>query len=153
MNPPGAKPQSVLFACGQNSIRSPMAMTLLRHLYGKNIYAGSAGVKEGEQDPFAIAAMEEIGLDITKHKPHTFEQLDEWDGLNFDLIITLSPEAHHKALELTRTLAADVEYWSTPDPSGADGNREQRLEAYRQVRDMLMNRIRDRFGDKARGNE
>lgn len=153
MNPPDAKPQSVLFACGQNSIRSPMAMALLRHLYGKSIYTGSAGVKEGEPDPFAVAAMEEIGLDIGKHKPQTFEQLDEWDGLNFDLIITLSPEAHHKALDLTRTLAADVEYWPTPDPSGTDGNREQRLEAYRQVRDMLMNKIRDRFGEKARINE
>jgi protein-tyrosine-phosphatase len=153
MTSPPARPQSVLFACGQNSIRSPMAMALLRHLYGKSIYAGSAGVKEGEPDSFAIAAMEEIGLDIGKHKPHTFEQLDEWDGLNFDLIITLSPEAHHKALDLTRTLAADVEYWPTPDPSDADGNREQRLEAYRQVRDMLMKRIRERFGDRPRGNE
>ena len=153
MTSPPAKPQSVLFACGQNAIRSPMAMALLRHLYGKSIYAGSAGVKEGEPDPFAIAAMEEIGLDIGKHKPHTFEQLDEWDGLNFDLIVTLSPEAHHKALDLTRTLAADVEYWPTPDPSDADGNREQRLEAYRQVRDMLMKRIRERFGDRSRGNE
>jgi len=153
MTSPPAKPQSVLFACGQNSIRSPMAMALLRHLYGKSIYVGSAGVKEGEPDPFAIAAMEEIGLDIGKHKPHTFEELDEWEGLNFDLIVTLSPEAHHKALDLTRTLAADVEYWPTPDPSGTDGNREQRLEAYRQVRDMLMNRIRERFGDKPRINE
>ena len=75
--------------------------------------------------------MEEIGLDIVKHKPQTFEELDEWEGLNFDLIVTLSPEAHHKALELTRTLAADVEYWPTPDPSDAGGNREQMLDAYR----------------------
>ena len=153
MNSPVARPQSVLFACGQNSIRSPMAMALLRHLYGKSIYVGSAGVKEGEPDPFAIAAMEEIGLDIGKHKPHTFEDLEEWEGLNFDLIITLSPEAHHKALDLTRMLAADVEYWPTPDPSGADGNREQRLDAYRQVRDMLMARIRERFGDRTNINE
>ena len=150
MSPPGERPQSVLFACGQNSIRSPMAMALLRHLYGKRIYVGSAGVKEGEPDPFAIAAMEEIGLDIAKHKPHTFEQLEDWEGLNFDLIITLSPEAHHKALDLTRTIAAEVEYWPMPDPSGADGNREQRLDAYREVRDMLMDRIRDRFSDTPR---
>lgn len=153
MNSPAARPQSVLFACGQNSIRSPMAMALLRHLYGKSIYVGSAGVKEGEPDPFAIAAMEEIGLDIGKHRPHTFEDLEEWEGLNFDLIVTLSPEAHHKALDLTRILAVDVEYWPTPDPSDADGNREQRLDAYRQVRDMLMNKIRERFGDKPRINE
>ncbi len=152
--PEGARPQSVLFACGQNVIRSPMAMALAKHLFGKNIYIGSAGVKPGEPDAFAIAAMEEIGLDISKHRPHTFEELDEWEGLNFDLIVTLSPEAHHKALDLTRTLAAEVEYWPTPDPSDAGGNREQRLDAYREVRDMLMKRIRERFGNAPRtGNE
>jgi protein-tyrosine-phosphatase len=148
-----ARPQSVLFACGLNAIRSPMAMALARHLFGRSIYVGSAGVKPGELDPFAVAAMEEIGLDIGKHRPQTFEQLDEWEGLNFDLIITLSPEAHHKALELTRTLAAEVEYWPMPDPSDATGNREQRLDAYRQVRDMLMDRIRARFGGPAQVNE
>ena len=100
-----------------------------KHLFGKSIYIGSAGVKPGEHDPFAIAVMEEIGLDIAKHKPHTFEELDDWEGLNFDLIVTLSPEAHHKALELTRTLAAEVEYWPTPDPSDAD--RQPRAEARR----------------------
>jgi protein-tyrosine-phosphatase len=144
--PQGVRPQSVLFACGQNVIRSPMAMALAKHLFGKNIYVGSAGVKPGEPDPFAIAAMEEIGLDISKHRPHTFEELDEWEGLNFDLIVTLSPEAHHKALDLTRTLAADVEYWPTPDPSDTGGNREQKLDAYRELRDQLMKRIRERFG-------
>ena len=110
----------MLFACGQNRVRSPMAMAW-RSICSAELYIGSAGVKPGEPDPFAIAAMEEIGLDISKHKPHTFEELDEWEGLNFDLIVTLSPEAHHKALELTRTLAADVEYWPTPDPSDATG--------------------------------
>jgi protein-tyrosine-phosphatase len=110
-------------------------------------------VKKGELDPIVVSVMEEIGLDITRHKPHTFEELDEWEGLNFDLIVTLSPEAHHKALELTRTLAADVEYWPTPDPSDATGNREQMLEAYRAVRDQLMERIDQRFGSAFRGNE
>jgi protein-tyrosine-phosphatase len=89
--------------------------------------------------------MEEIGRDIAKHRPMTFEELEDWEGLNFDLIITLSPEAHHKALELTRTLAADVEYWPTPDPVGLQGSREQQLDAYRNVRDSLMHRIRQRF--------
>ena len=150
----GVRPQSVLFACGQNVIRSPMAMALAKHLFEKMMYVGSAGVKPGETDPFAIAAMEEIGLDISKHKPHTFEELDEWEGLNFDLIITLSPEAHHKALDLTRTLAAEVEYWPTPDPSDTAGNREQKLDAYRDLRDMLMKRIRERFGNAPKtGNE
>jgi protein-tyrosine-phosphatase len=148
-----AKPQSVLFACGLNSIRSPMAMALAQWLYGKNIYIGSAGVNKGETDPFAAAVMEEIGLDIAKHKPHTFEELEDWEGLNFDLIITLSPEAHHKALDLTRTQAADVEYWPTADPSGTAGNREQMLDSYRAVRDQLMAKIKQRFGSGGSGNE
>src|SRR4026208_1767661 len=125
------RPQSVLFACGLNSIRSPMAMALAPWLYGKNIYVGAAGVNKGELDPFATAVMEEIGLDLTKHKPHTFEELEDWEGLNFDLIVTLSPEAHHKALELTRTLAAEVEYWPTADPTAIEGSREERVDADR----------------------
>ena len=147
---PGKRPQSVLFACGLNSIRSPIAMGLFRHLFGKSMYTGSAGVKPGEQDPFAIAVMDEIGLDIAKHRPQTFEQLEDWEGLNFDLIVTLSPEAHHKALNLTRTVAAEVEYWPTPDPSDIGDTREQKLDAYRTVRDQLMDKIRARFGGPAR---
>src|SRR6266481_8034850 len=139
------RPQAVLFACGFNSVRSPMAAGLFRHMFGRSSYAGSAGVRRGELDPFAVAAMEEVGLDIAKHRPLTFEELEDWEGLNFDLIITLSPEAHHKALGLTRTLAADVEYWPTQDPTGAEGNREQKLAAYREVCDALLARIRRRF--------
>jgi protein-tyrosine-phosphatase len=90
--------------------------------------------------------MEEIGLDIAKHRPMTFEELEDWEGLNFDLIVTLTPEAHHKALELTRRIAAKVEYWPTADPTARDGNREQRLDAYRAVRDSLLRRIKGRFG-------
>jgi protein-tyrosine-phosphatase len=100
-----------------------------------------------------VAAMEEIGLDIAKHRPATFEEIEDYEGLNFDLIVTLAPEAHHKALGLTRTLALDVEYWPTADPTIAEGNREQRLDAYRDVRDQLMRRIRQRFGSVATGNE
>jgi protein-tyrosine-phosphatase len=83
----------------------------------------------------------------------TFEELEDWEGLNFDLIVTLSPEAHHKALELTRTVAAEVEYWPTIDPTAVEGNREQRLAAYREMRDQLTERIRARFGGAAVGNE
>jgi len=97
--------------------------------------------------------MDEIGIDISRHKPLTFEELDELEGLNFDLIVTLSPRAHHKALELTRTHAADVEYWPTVDPTATEGNREQRLNAYREVRDQLMAQIRARFGPAQGGNE
>ncbi|HEU5274455.1 MAG TPA: arsenate reductase ArsC [Xanthobacteraceae bacterium] len=148
-----ARPQSVLFACGLNSVRSPMAAALFKRLFGHLAYVGSAGVRTGEVDPFAVAAMEEVGLDIAKHRPMTFEELEDWEGLNFDLIVTLSPEAHHKALELTRTIAADVEYWPTPDPTDTEGSREQRLDAYRAVRDMLMRKIKDRFGFQPSGNE
>jgi len=140
-----APPQSVLFACGQNTVRSPMAAALFKRLFGHVAYVGSAGVRAGELDPFAVAAMEEVGLDIAKHRPMTFEELEDWEGLNFDLIVTLSPEAHHKALDLTRTLAADVEYWPTFDPTGTEGNREQRLAAYRELCDTLVGRIRRRF--------
>ena len=139
------KPHAVLFACGLNSVRSPMAAGLFKQMLGRAIYVASAGVRKDELDPFAVAALDEVGIDIAKHRPMTFEELDDWEGLNFDLIVTLSPEAHHKALELTHTLAADVEYWPTQDPTGAEGNREQKLQAYREVCDTLLLRIRKRF--------
>ncbi len=148
-----SRPQAVLFACGMNAVRSPMAAGLFRQLFGKSVYVASAGVQKGELDPFVVEVMDEIGIDLARHKPVTFEELDELEGLNFDLIVTLSPPAHHKALELTRTLAADVEYWPTVDPTAAAGNREQRLEAYRAVRDELLKHIRARFGAKPGGNE
>lgn len=139
------RPHAVLFACRLNAIRSPIAEVLTRHLFGNTMYVRSAGVVPGEIDPFAVAVLDEIGLDLQKHKPQSFEELEELEGFNFDLIVTLAPEAHHKALELTRTIASNVEYWPTPDPSDVGGNREQRLEAYRQVRDALLKRIKERF--------
>jgi protein-tyrosine-phosphatase len=151
--PRPTRPQAVLFACGLNSLRSPMAAAMLKQMFGSALYVGSAGVRKGELDPFAVAAMEEIGLDIKGHKPITFEELEDLEGLNFDLIVTLAPEAHHKALELTRTLAAEVEYWPTADPSAVEGSREQRMGAYRDVRDQLMRRIRARFSPQRGGNE
>jgi protein-tyrosine-phosphatase len=134
-----ARPQSVLFACTFNTVRSPMAEALARHYFGREIYFASAGLKRGEPDGFAVAAMEEIGVDITRHKPHTFEDLED---SNFDVIITLSPEAHHRALEFTRTMAVDVIYWPTPDATAAQGSRETVLDAYREVRDRLGARIK-----------
>src|ERR1044072_7059056 len=103
--------QAVPFACGLNSVRSPMAAGLFKQMLGRAIYVASAGGRKDELDPFAVAALDEVGIDIAKHRPMTFEELDDWEGLNFDLIVTLSPEAHHKALDLTRTLAADGAYW------------------------------------------
>ena len=143
--PPTRTPQAVLFSCAFNSVRSPMAESLLQQMFPQALYVRSAGVRKGELDLFAVAVMAELGQDISQHRPMTFEELDDWEGLNFDLIITLSPEAHHKALDLTRTLAADVEYWPTPDPTGIDGSREQKLDAYREVCDGLLLRIRKRF--------
>jgi protein-tyrosine-phosphatase len=129
-----------------NAVRSPMAAALMRHLTGGRIYVESAGVRAGRLDPMAVAAMEEIGLEIGEHRPRCFEDLE--DG-SFDLVITLSPEAHHKAMELTRTADTRVEYWPTMDPTVADGSREQRLSAYRAVRDQLLERLKTRFAAPA----
>lgn len=140
-----ARPQAVMFACGLNSLRSPMAAALLRQMLAGSTYVASAGVRKGELDGFAVAAMAEIGIDIAAHRPMTFEEIEDLEGFNFDLIVTLSPEAHHKALELTRTFAVDVEYWPTADPSAVEGSREQRMNAYREVREQLQQRVRARF--------
>ena len=134
--------QSVLFVCAMNAVRSPMAEAIARHYFGKSIYVQSAGVRRGETNAFMKAALDEIGIDASRHKPRTLRELEEWEGLNFDLIISLSPEAHHAALELTRTMAAEVEYWPTPDPTLVQGSRDQMLDAYRDVRDGLSYRIR-----------
>src|ERR1700712_4882270 len=119
-------PQAVLFACGLNAVRSPMAAALFKQFAGATAYVGSAGVRKGELDPFAVAVMEEIGLDIASHRPHAFADLEDD---SFDVIVTLSPEAHHTALEYTRTMAVDVIYWPTADPTAVHGSREQKLDA------------------------
>ena len=138
-------PGSVLFACTMNSVRSPMAEGFLKFLHGTRIYVDSAGVRFREVDGFAVAVMEEVGIDISKHAAKSFEDLE--DDL-FDIVITLSPEAYHRALEMTRTSSVDVELWNTFDPSLVEGSREQRLEAYRTVRDQLFDRIRNRFSPR-----
>ena len=135
-------PGSVLFSCSANSIRSPMAEAILKHLLGHRIFVDSVGVRAREVDGFAIAAMQEIGIDIERHKSKTFDDLED---MSFDLVITLSPEAQHSAVEMTRTMACEVEFWNTLDPSIVDGSREMRMDAYRQVRDQLMDRIKARF--------
>lgn len=142
----GRKIQAVLFTCAMNAIRSPMAEALARHYFGRSVYVQSAGVRRGELDPFAVASLDEIGIDASRHKPRSLEELEENEGLNFDLIITLSPEAHHKVLDMTRSLAADVEYWPMPDPSIVQGSRDQKLDAYRQVRESLQRKIHARLG-------
>ena len=135
-------PDAVLFACTMNAVRSPMAESILKHLHGHRIYVDSAGVRQGEPDHFAIEVMDEIGIDLSRHKPKSLEDLED---TSYDLIITLSPEAQHHAIEMTRTMAADVEFWPTLDPSYITGNRDRRLGAYRQIRDQLLTKIKERF--------
>ena len=139
------RPWAFLFSCTFNSVRSRVAEGLARLMFVTEVYVASAGVKEGEPDPFAAAVMQEVGVDITRHQPHTFEDLED---SCFDLIVTLSPEAHHKAMELTRTLACDVLYWPTQDPTAVEGSRERRLDAYREMRDLLSKRIKGLLGKK-----
>jgi protein-tyrosine-phosphatase len=136
-------PRSILFLCGMNVIRSPMAEVLAREILPQTTFVASAGVRAGERDPFVDAVLAEAGLALGARQPRMLQELE--DGY-FDLIVTLAPEAHHAALELTRSLAVDVEYWPTADPTTVTGTREQILSAYRDVRDRLSARIAKRFG-------
>ena len=138
---------SILFCCTLNAVRSPMAEGLAKRLFGTRVYVDSAGVKRDAVDPFVVAALDEIGVDIRRHKAKTIEEMHD---SSFDVIVTLSPEAHHKALELTRIMACEVEYWPTFDPALIqEGSREARLEGYRQLRDQLKARILKRFPEAA----
>ncbi|WP_081709724.1 low molecular weight phosphatase family protein [Mesorhizobium erdmanii] len=139
---PGALPRSILFLCGMNAVRSPMAEQLARRMLPATIFVASAGVRAGERDPFVDAVLAEDGLTLGERHPRT---LDDLEDDYFDLIVTLAPEAHHAALELTRSLAVEVEYWPTQDPTGAGGTREQIMAAYRDVRERLKLRISRRF--------
>ncbi len=141
--PPPVLPGSVLFACSQNSVRSPMAEAIAKRLYGQSSYIDSVGVRASDVDGFAVAALDEIDVDVHRHHAKTFGDVDP---SSFDLIVTLSPEAHHQALEFTRGTAAEVEYWPIPDPSAVEGSREARLDAYRRTRDLILARLKARFG-------
>ncbi|MSP77494.1 MAG: low molecular weight phosphatase family protein [Rhodospirillaceae bacterium] len=139
-------PSSLLFACSQNSVRSPMAEALAKWLYGQSVFIDSVGVRASDADSFAVTVLDEIGIDGHRHHAKTF---DDVDASSFELIVTLSPEAHHRALEFTRSTAAEVEYWPIPDASAVEGSREARLDAYRQTRDLLLARLKARFGTPA----
>ena len=141
---PTAAPSSVLFLCGENALRSPIAESIAKHLYGDQLYADSAGVRSGTVDALAVNVMTEIGIDLSLHSP---KQIDDLMDTSFELIISLTPEAQHKAVELTRSSAAELLYWPMPDPSVEEGNRERTLAAYRELRDILMIRITDLFGE------
>jgi protein-tyrosine-phosphatase len=138
-----APPSSMLFACSQNSVRSPMAEALAKRLYGQSSYIDSVGVRADEVDAFAACVLDELGIDVHRHHAKTFGDVDP---SSFELIVTLSPEAHHQALEFTRGTATEVEYWPIPDATAVEGSREARLAAYRQVRDLILARLKVRFG-------
>ena len=140
----------MLFACALNAVRSPMAAAILQHLTGGRLHVASAGVRAGLLDPYAVAVMDEIGIDISDHEP---APLSDLESEIFDLIITLSPEAHHHGIELTRVIPAEIEYWPTPDATIVleSDDRDQIIRAYRGVRDSLFRRIKDRFLPQAGG--
>lgn len=144
----GDLPASVLFLCGMNAIRSPMAELLARKRWPRETFWASAGVRAGERDPFVDAVLEEVGLALGERQPRVYDTLE--DGY-FDLIVTMAPEAHHLALELTRSMAVDVEYWPTLDPTTITGTRDQILSAYRDVRERIDRRVSGRFGGAPSG--
>ncbi len=140
-------PGAVLFACNFNRVRSPMAEALLKRALGDRIFVDSCGLRipsaeDDGVDPFVEAVMGELSCDLSAHRPKTFDQLED---SSFDLVISLTPEAQHRAVEMTRGRAAEIAYWPTFDPTLAGGAREARLEAYREVRDALATRIAERF--------
>ena len=136
-------PRSVLFACNLNSVRSAMAENILKHLHGSSMYVDSAGVHAADVDLFVIEVMKEKDINMTNHRP---KRLADLRDSYFDTIISLSPEAQHVAVEMTRNMSCDLEYWPTFDATFVQGSREQIVSAYRQARDLIWKRILDRFG-------
>ncbi|MCB2108060.1 MAG: protein-tyrosine-phosphatase [Rhodobacteraceae bacterium] len=138
----GILPSAVLFCCSMNQVRSPMAEGILKRFHGQRIFVDSCGVHQGTLDPFMIEVMAEIGVDMSRHKPKTFDNLTDD---SFDVVISLSPHAQHKAVDLTRYMHCDVRYWPTIDPTLTEGTRQVRIDAYRAARDGLQRRILDMF--------
>lgn len=139
------KLQAVLFVCSMNAVRSPIAEGLARMRYGKRVYFDSAGLAKSERDGFALAVLREAGIEFDSDEPHT---LDEIDCAAFDLVVTLSPEAHRRAAELLRATSVELVYWPIEDATQVAGSREQRIEAYRRVRDTIDRKIRDEIGSR-----
>lgn len=147
-------PQSVLFCCDYNAVRSPMAEGMMKKLYGTDCYVQSAGVKNDlEIDGFAISVCAELGVELSRHRSRTFEEMQDWgDNLgSFDLILALSPASQRQALELTRVYHLDVEYWPIFDPTGLGETREAKLGYYRQARDQIRDNLIKRFGPPKEG--
>jgi protein-tyrosine-phosphatase len=144
-------PGAVLFACNANRIRSPMAEALMKLFYGVEVYVDSCGLRpetEAEQDPFVTLVMDEVGADLSGHKAKGFDDLEDD---SFDVVISLTPEAQHRAVEMARNRAVDIEYWPTEDPALTTGSRDEIIEAHRRTRDQLAARIVQRFGKPTTG--
>ena len=135
-------PSSVLFACTMNSVRSVMAEGIMKKLCGEKIYIDSVGKQAGDKNGYMIQVMAEIGIDLSNHRSKTFISLDD---TSFDMIISLSPEAQHAAVELTRWMSCELIYWPTFDPDAIRGRRETRLEGFRKIRDDLIDKIETKF--------
>ena len=143
-------PQSVLFCCDHNAVRSPMAEGIMKKLYGTECYIQSVGVKNDlEIDGFSIAVCQELNVELSRHRSRSFDEMEEWgeDLSSFDLVLALSPASQRRALELTRFYHIDVEYWPILDPTGLGETREAKLSSYRQARDQIIERLQQRWGD------
>ncbi len=143
-------PQSVLFCCDHNAIRSPMAEGMMKKFYGQDTYVQSAGVyNDMEIDGFSVAVCHELDIELDRHRSRSFDEMQEWgdDLSGFDLVVALSPGAQRRALELTRYFHLEVEYWPIMDPSGIGETREAKLEQYRRARDQIRDKMLERFGE------
>ena len=141
-------PTSVAFACDLNTVRSPMAEGVAKWLCGNRVFVQSVGVRSGPPvDPFAVEVMAEFGIDLSTHRPRSFDDLEDYgeDFASYDMLVAFTPAAQRRALEYTRHASLRVEYWPTADPSAIEGSREQRLDAYRDTRDTILGRVRDLF--------
>ena len=142
-------PQSILFCCDHNAVRSPMAEGIMKKLYGTDTYVQSVGViNDLEIDGFSIAVCEEIGVELSKHRSRSFDEMERWgdDLSSFDLIVALSPASQRRALELTHLFHLTVEYWPILDPTGIGETREMKLVSYRQTRDQIKSKLREKWG-------
>ena len=143
-------PQSVLFCCDHNAVRSPMAEGIMKKFYGTDTYVQSVGVTiDMEIDGFSIAVCQEMNVELSRHRSRSFDEMENWgdDLSSFDLVVALSPASQRRALELTRFFHLDVEYWPILDPTGLGETRDAKLNSYRQARDQIIERLKTRFGE------
>ena len=143
-------PQSVLFCCDHNAVRSPMAEGIMKKFYGTDTYVQSVGVHNDlEIDGFAISVCQELDVELSRHRSRSFDEMEQWgdDLSSFDLVIALSPASQRRALELTRFFHLEVEYWPILDPTGLGETRDAKLAAYRQTRDQIVTRLKEHWGE------